>query len=377
MTPEEKIIQSRSEFALADGVIYFNSASAGPLPKRSRLALDAYYQLTTATPWKSDDKMANALQRSRELGARMLGVNIEDIMYGYNTGHGINLAAFGLPLESGDEVIVADNDFPANVYPWLALRERGVVVRFAKTEKRSLTVETLQAEITNRTKVIAVSFVQFYNGIKSPLAEFSKLAKSCGAYFVVDGIQGCGVEPINVRELEIDVFSAGGQKWLLSPSGIGLVTVSARARKAMSGAMYSWLSVEWENFLDLFQYEKSPFADARRFSLGTPPVAHIVALEQALGLLTDIGVENIQRHNRALQSPLVKYLEESADYQILSSTKESERSAILSFTSDNYEEVFKRLIAAKIICVMREGGIRVSTHIYNTPEDISKLISLL
>lgn len=377
MTAADKILQARSEFSLADGVTYFNSASAGPLPRRSREALDAYYQLTTATPWRSDPKMYASLERCRVLGAQLIGAEVEDVMYGYNTGYGINLAAFGLPLAAGDEVIVADNDFPANVYPWLALRERGVTVRFARTEKQALSVDAVKAEITKRTKVIAVSFVQFYNGIKTPLAEISELAESCGAYFVVDGIQGCGVEPINVRELAIDVFSAGAQKWLLSPSGIGLVAVSPRAREAMKPTMFSWMSVEWENFLDLFQYDKPQFTDARRYSLGTPPVAHLVALEQALELLADIGPKNIQRHNRDLQAPLVDFLLDNPRYRILSSLEQSERSAILSFTAEDYEKTFRRLIDAKIICVIREGGIRVSTHIYNTPEQISKLISLL
>ena len=244
---------ARNEFQLSPDSIYLNSAAVGPLPRRTLKAMNSYYQMASEMPWKTDTLMWEAFDRVRELGAKVTGSDLENITYAYNTGFGLNIAAFGLPLESGDEVVLTDINYPANVYPWLALEERGVKVRFAKSFENKFSFESLAESVSEKTKVIAVSFVQFHDGFKLPLSKISKLAESCGAYFVVDGIQGCGAETISFHDLKIDVLACGAQKWLLSPLGIGIVAISERAREDMKPVARGWLSVDWPDYFTLFE----------------------------------------------------------------------------------------------------------------------------
>ncbi len=367
----------RNEFDFADNAVYLNAASVGPLPKRTRAALDAYYDVTQRIPWKSDNELNGAFHSVRESSATLLHTDIENVTYGYNTGYGVNVAAFGFQLEPGDEIVIGAKEFPANVYPWMALKDKGVKVRFVHHEGSAPTIEDYASVVTPKTKVIAVSFVQFYNGAKLPLAKLSELAKSVGAYFVVDAIQGLGAEPLDFDQLEIDVLSAGAQKWMLSPLGVGLIAVSPRARESMRPIMQSWLSVDWEDFFDLFQYDKPVFSGARRFTTGTAPAAHLIAFAESLRMLLEIGIENIQQHTHSLLNNLIDKLQSDSRYEILSPLAEESRSSILSFTCSNYLELFKNLQKENIICAQREGGIRIAPHCYSNSADIERLISFL
>ncbi len=377
MSTKTTLQNVKDEFEFSDDATYLNAASVGPMPKRTRAAIDSYYAITQHKPWTSDIALGEAFDSVRQSSAKLLHTNIDNVTYGYNTGYGINVAAFGLPLEKGDEVVLAEKDFPANVYPWLALQERGVIVNFAKNKGAAPTIEDFEKVVTSKTKVIAVSFVQFYNGAKLPLAELSKLAKSVNAFFVVDAIQGLGVEPLNFDELEIDILSAGGQKWLLSPLGVGLIAVSPRAREVIRPVMQSWLSVGWDDFFDLFQYDKPIHDSAKRFTTGTAPAGHLVAFAESLQLLHDIGIENIQAHTHKLLDKLIEALQSNPRYNVLSPLESQQRSSFLSFTCDDYQELFVRLQENNIICAQREGGIRIAPHCYSANSDIERLISFL
>ncbi|HSG98435.1 MAG TPA: aminotransferase class V-fold PLP-dependent enzyme, partial [candidate division Zixibacteria bacterium] len=340
-------------------------------------AMSRFNELAAHTPWRQDLPVEVEFERIRELGSQLMNAPIDGVTIGYTTGHGASLAAAGLPLQRGDEVILTDNEFPSLVYPWMPLRERGVTVKFARSVNGRVPFESFAACVTNRTKVIAVSFVQYYNGAKAPLEKLSELTRDIGAYFIVDGIQGLGPEPIDLSRLRVDLFSAGSQKWLLGPAGIGLLYLSERLRETFGPVAHSWRSVPWDNYVDLAHYDRAPFGDARRISLGTLPFSHVIGLSSSLQLLVELGADAIQGHTHGLLDQLIVALSESDRFRILSPLAPDERSAILSFTADDYEDIFDRLIAAKIICVKREGGIRISPYIYNTPDDIIRLIELL
>jgi len=377
MTTKATFENVRDEFEFADNATYLNAASVGPLSKRTRAAMNDYYDISQHCPWKVDNHLGEAFGTVRQAGADLLHTSIDNVTYGYNTGYGVNIAAFGLPLERGDEIVVGAKEFPANVYPWLALKECGVVVRFVESDGFAPTVADFAKVVTAKTRVIAASFVQFYNGAKLPLAGLSELAKSVDAYFVVDAIQGLGVEPIEFDTLGIDILCAGAQKWLLSPLGIGIIAVSAKARGEMRPIMRSWLSVEWEHFFDLFQYDKPVFQDSRRFTTGTAPAGHLIAFAESLRMLLELGTENIQRHTHGLLDTLIAALNSDARYSMQSPLDESQRSSILSFTCDGYQELFARLQKNNIVCAQREGGIRIAPHCYSSESDIKHLLTFL
>ena len=362
----------------ARGITYLNAASTGPLSNPVKEKLDAYYQSTQYLEKNSDHAAFADLDKIRKLGARLIGARPDEVGYGFHTGYGLNIAAFGLPLKRGDEVLLSDIEFPSNVYPWLALRERGIVIKFVKSTNGFFDIDNLKKAISKKSKVLSLSFVQFFNGYKNDLKTIGKICKDHGLYFVVDGIQGCGVETLNVHNCMIDMFSAGAQKWMLSPLGTGLFYIRKELQKELITPFSSWLSVDWKlNFTDLFHYDLPYFDSARRFEMGTYPYAHVHAMAAALEIIDSLGVKNIQSHNHRLLDILIDYLKKSPHYRIVSNLENKHRSSILSFTSSDYLDIHKELLKNKIICVQREGAVRVSVHLYNNEKDINRLISIL
>lgn len=361
------------------GITYLNSASTGPLCRPVKDALYNYYEMTQYLEKSAIDHLAFAsLDNIRQQGAHLLGARADEIGFGFSTTYGLNIAAFGLPLKKGDEVLLSDIEFPANVYPWLALRERGISVKFVKSANRCFGLDNLRKAIGKRSKVLSLSFVQFFNGFKNDLPEIGRICREHDIYFVVDGIQGCGNEPLKMSDANIDIFASGAQKWLLSPLGTGIFFIRRELQKKLRFPFASWLSVDWKlNFTDLFHYDLPFFDAARRFEMGTYPYAHLFALEKALELINSLGVRHIQRHNRAMLDELIYYLNSERRFRITSSLEEKHRSSILSFTCDNAREIHKEIVRNRIIASFREGSIRVSPHLFNNQSDIRRLIRVL
>jgi len=374
--------KARRLFPVTDkskGITYLNSASTGPLGRPVKEALYRYYEMTQyLEKSKIDHEAFASLDNIRKLGAAMIGAKSDEVGYGFSTTFGLNIAAFGLPLKSGDEILLSDVEFPANVYPWLALRERGIKVRFLKSSNKCFDIDIFRKAIGRKTRVLSLSFVQFFNGHKNNLEEIGRICKEKGLYFVVDGIQGCGTEEIDVRKCRIDILSSGAQKWMLSPLGTGYFYVRKELQRKLRFPFASWLAVDWKlKFTDLFHYDLPFFDSARRFEMGTYPYAHIFAMEAALEMISSLGVKNIQRHNHELLDSLISYLQADAKYRIISSLVEENRSSILSFSFKGADRFHKRLSADKIIVSYREGGIRVSAHLFNDQTDIGRLMARL
>ncbi|MBN2227195.1 MAG: aminotransferase class V-fold PLP-dependent enzyme [candidate division Zixibacteria bacterium] len=359
-------------------IIYLNSASTGPLCNPVRAALNRYNDRMETVDPKIDGDAFAALEHIRQLGAKLIGARREEVGFGFHTGFGLNVAALGLPLKRGDEVLLSDVEFPSNVYPWVILRERGIHVTFVKSTDGFFDIENFRKAINRKTRVLSLSHVQFFNGYKNDIRTIGRICREHGMYFVVDGIQGCGIEPINVHSCHIDIYSAGAQKWLLSPLGTGLFYVRKDLQERMNRPFASWLGVDWKmNFSDLFHYDLPFFDSARQFELGTYPYGHVFAMEAALELITSLGVRNIQRHNYELLDRLIDFLKSTSYFRITSSLKPGHRSSILAFTCPDAKTVHAALGAAGIATSFREGAIRVSVHLFNNRVDINKLAGIL
>lgn len=360
------------------GITYLNSASTGPLCIPVKQAMDRYYEKCQYLTENHDPAAFADLDQVRKLAGRFIGAAQNEIGFGFNTGFGINIAAFGLPLKPGDEVLLPDKEFPANVYPWLALKHRGIKIKFIKSENANFSIENFIKAISKKSKVLSLSFVQFFNGFKNDLKKIGEVCQKYKLYFVIDGIQGCGVEVLDVHKCHIDIFSSGAQKWLLSPLGSGFFYVRRELQDKLKMPLGGWLSVDWKlQFGDLFHYDRPWFDSARRFELGTYPYAHVHAMAEALKLIDSLGVRNIQKHNHQLLDHLTDFLKSDHRFNIVSNLEKKHRSSILSFACRNPRKVNTRLQKSKIFCAYREGAIRVSAHLFNNQADINRLIEKL
>ena len=367
----------RRQFPHTAKKIYFNVASNGPMPTTAHNVLLESLRTARDAEINKQENVFQALDSISSSGAKIFGCKKDEVGFGFNTTYGVNLAAFGLPLKKGDEVLLSDVDFPANIYPWLELRNRGIRVTLLKSKNGFFDIEALQKAISKKTRALSVSFVQFHNGYKNDLKTIGDICKKHKMYFVVDAIQGAGVEPMQVKKWGVDIASAGAQKWLLSSQGTGIFYISEEMQRHIIPPWRSWLSIDWKcDWTNLNDYTRAYPESARQFELGTYPVPLMLAMDESLKFITGLGVKAIQKHNHGLHDLLIDYLKTSPVYRITSDTQAKHRSGILTFAPNQGDvaTLYAGLVRRKIIAAMREGSIRISVHVFNNTAEIKKLI---
>jgi selenocysteine lyase/cysteine desulfurase len=291
----------------------------------------------------------------------------------------VNVAARGLPLERGEVVLVSDREFPANVYPWLALRDRGVGTELAPVTPEGFPDEDWMVErlADPRVRVLAVSYVQFANGWKADLARLGAACRANGAYLVVDAIQGLGHAPLDVRATPVDVLATGAQKWLLSPWGSGFTYVRRELIPLLEPAYVGWLSYEGtDDYSNLVKYSDRLRCDGRRFEVGTIPFQDVLGMTTSLGLLAELGVASIEAYTRTLAAPVLAWAKQHG-VRVTSPTDDVHRSAITCVAPPDPVAAFRRLKAAGVVCALREGSIRLSPHCYNTVDEMERVVESL
>ncbi|HEY5626032.1 MAG TPA: aminotransferase class V-fold PLP-dependent enzyme [Gemmatimonadota bacterium] len=381
-TPYDVDALRRSEFPAFQerGAIYLNSASVGPLPQRTRRALEEFNEQACAPDHRVHDYVIEIPDTARKQCAQLIGAQPHEIALGSNTTFGLSLAASALPLESGDIVLLLDGEFPANVYPWLNLERRGVRVEFVSRDEHGLPDESaaLQRLSQGDVRVFSASLVNFFSGYRLDLAALSRECRRHGTYLVVDGIQALGAVPVDVSAVPIDILACGGQKWLLGPNGAGFVYVREGLFEELEPATVGWLSFKpAQDFTRLTEYAFEPLDDARRFELGSLSFYCLKGLNLSLSLLLELGSRSIMEHIHHVQQPLVEWVESRDDVGWASDPAPGRRSGILSFRPREPEKVEARLREARITTSLREGAIRVAVHAFNTRQEIERLISVV
>jgi selenocysteine lyase/cysteine desulfurase len=374
-----QIEEARRLFPHTKKISYFNSASSGPICEPARKALVASVEQRVASERDGSHDAFEIADELRGIYAKLIGATKRSVGLGMNTSHGLNLAAFGLPLNKGDEVLVSDVEFPAVVYTFKAAAEaRGLKLKFIPSKDRCFDIDAFKTAITKQTRVLALSYVQFFNGFKNDLKTIGEICRKHKIFLVVDGIQGMGVEPINVRKLGIDVFASGCHKWMLSPQGGGFFYVSDEISSKIKPPFMSWLSVDWkEQFSDLLKYDRNYFDSAQKFEMGYHSVLNLIGMKVSATIIQDLGIGNIREHNHGLVDRLASFIKSSSYYRITSEMKAIHRSSIFTFACDDPKDLHRDLLKEKIILVSREGSIRVSVHLFNDDTDIDKLTKAL
>jgi len=368
-----------SEFPWTADTIYLNNASIGPIPERTRRALDEFTAKRTAPHLLPDRELFAGLAAARLGIGQLINANPSEIALATNTGFGLNLAARALPLKHGDIVLLSDKEFPANVYPWLMLRDQGITVEMSRCTQQGWPDEEhlLERLRDPKVRVLAVSFVQFSNGYRADLKKLGAACRANGTYLVVDGIQGIGNSVLDVAETPVDILACGGQKWLLSPWGSGFVYVRKELVPTLEPAVTSWMAFEGtDDFSRLTEYNPTFRADARRFEMITLPYQDFVGMTASLQLLLEVGVREVAEVTRSTHAPIVKWAQENG-VRITSPTENGHRSAILCIAPAKPAEAYHGMKRARVVCSLREGSIRLSPHCYNTVEEMEKVIEVL
>jgi selenocysteine lyase/cysteine desulfurase len=369
----------RELFPHTKNITYFNAAAVGPFSTAVQAAVEEHLRMRVTSEKDDSHTGFGTADELRGIYAGLVGAEHRHIGLGSNTSFGLNLAAYGLPLKAGDEILVSDIEFPAAVYTAkAAAATRGLTVKFVKSVDRRFDLDEFEKAITPKSGMLMISFVQFFDGYKIDLEAVGKICKEHGIFLVADGIQGMGAEVIDIPSLGIDIFASGCQKWMLSPQGCGFFYVSDEVRDRITPPFMSWVGADWKmQYTDMFHYDKPYFETARRFEMGYYAVLNFVGMKAAVRPFVDLGIAEIQRHNHALIDRLAEYIRSNPYYRITSSIDPKHRSSIFTFSCADLELLHKELLRRRIILVRREGSIRVSVHLYNNEADIDKLIETM
>jgi selenocysteine lyase/cysteine desulfurase len=370
----------REKFPATADWAYLNNAGMGavPLPvveAMSQRAMEVARSGELAWP----DHRTH-VEEVRDRGARLMGVPGEDVAFIKNTTAGLGLVANGLDLGPGDRVVVSDLDFPSSLYPWLALRERGVRVDLVSPigTAQTLPVRAFADVIAAGPPpaLVATSWVQFRRGWRVDLPALARIAHDSGALFCADVIQGLGVIPARLDEWGVDFAMADGHKWLLGAPGTGLLYVRGEHRVRLRPLEPGWNSMahreQWDELG--FHYDDT----ARRYEGGMPNISGISGLGAALDLLLDAGVEAIWAHVDALCEHVCDGLTRLGA-TVVTERLPGHRSGIVSVTFPGYDTdiLGDRLRARGFVVGARSGALRLSPHGYNTIEELDQLLDSL
>ena len=369
----------RTASSLPNGVAYLNWASQGIIPNASLEALSSILDLRGRTDVDIVAHEFGTTARARELAARLIGASSEQICLTTSTSVGINIAAQAIPFEPGDEVLLSDTEFPANVAPWQNLEKTGIKVKVLQAAHEHVTPDRVEAQIGPRTKALSISFVQFHDGYKHDLAAIGSICRDKGIYLAVDAMQGLGVCPLSVRDSGIDFLASGGAKWLVSPYGTGFCYISPRMLERIDWLPgHGWLAYEYlcNDFSRILGVERKAFPDARRFEVGTLPYHDFAGFDHSVGLLLNVGIDAIYSHVSQLYEKLLAGLKSIPNIAIVSCVEPPTRSGILSFSTADNAGLHEFLKDNGVFVSHREGAIRVAIHGFNNENDIDRLLAV-
>lgn len=366
----------RVDFAVTERYVYFNHASAGVLPRSSVDAIETFVRDHARAGVLGTFPYDLRMPEYRERIGRFIGAEGSRIAIVPNTSAAANVIAAGLEWGSADEVLLCDNEFPANAVPWIALRRQGVDVRLLRTARERLTPDLLRREISRRTRLVTVSWVSYADGYRHDLGGLAEVAHESGALFCVDAMQGLGVFPVNVAEIDADALFSGGAKWMLGLHGAAMLYLGPRFDERLQLAMPGWRSVR--DMWDFHNYDQPFSRDAMRFESGTPNLIGTLSLVAAIDLFERCGPTAIARHVLELTDRLCDGLHRLGA-QVFSLRGEGISSAIVTFALPGRESIAlgRALEQEGIVATYRVGGIRLSPHGYNTAEEIDFILMAL
>lgn len=365
----------RSQFPITHSKIYVCQAYCSPTAPRVSDAIQHFFSSLSMARADKPEWLA-AAEGVRTQVAQRIGSKSREVAFTKNTTEGLNLIAQGYPWEDGDNMVIDDQEHPVNSVPWLHLRQRGVDVRVAPTQDRRVTVDAIWSRVDARTRVIAVSYVQYSTGVRTDLQALGERCRAHGIHLVVDGIQGVGLLPIDVERWGISALSCGAYKALHGPLGLGFLYVAPQLLERLRPAH---LGPSFANRIDKkvegWQVTSTP-GDARVLEGGNINYPAVYGLAQALLMIEEATVENLAPWTLALASRLDAGLR-AQGFEILSSIHPGENSTIVCIRHPQAFALRKYLYAQDVVCnLLDTGSIRFSMGGYNTPQEMDRILEI-
>lgn len=370
----------RREFPVVESKVFLSHAAVCPLPRRVAEAISQCAEASTTGDQESLF-FPGAITRSRELAAQLLQCESDEIALVGPTSLALSLVAGGLKFQAGDNVLVYFDDYPSNVYPWMALAEQGVEVRRIHTrELGDIAVDDVLALVDNRTRLVALASCHFIAGARIDIDAIGKALHERDVLFCVDGIQTLGAFPTSVRH--VDFLAADAHKWMLGPCAAGILFVSRKAQEQLKPTSLGWHNVRCPDFVA--QEELVLRHGALRYEAGTHNLVGIVGMNAALELLLEVGVSLVGDELLRKRALLVESLADRSWDVLHADVDSTKASGIVSFRREGHDmtSLHARLVENGVLTTLRvdrQGRrfIRLSPHFYNTDQELMRVVELV
>ncbi len=387
--------QARAQFPALRDKVFLDAACVSLAPQCAADAVQRFLALAVQHPSRTATEqhicMDDARAAARPMVARLLNAEEGEIALVESTTHGLTIAAQAIPLHPGDRVLVCDLEFMQVAIPWLQLP--GVAVDSVPHRRGAISIDDIAARITPRTRVLAISSVQWSSGYRVDLAALSALCRERSLWLVVDAIQQLGAVPIDVRATPVDFLVCGGHKWLNAPFGCGFLYINRDALPRLHPPVAGYLSLtppaggwgaHFQNPATTPVCDYQFVNEARRYEIGgTANYPGAIGLAASLELILALGQQEIAAHIHSLTDHLIAGLR-SLGVTVVTDFERAHRAGIVTFSVGSAEQnvaLMERLADQHILVSVRYtsgvGGVRVSCHFFNTRDDLDRLLAAL
>lgn len=370
----------RGSFSLNTRRIYLNNGTFGPSPTRVVNAIQSRMnEIAASGEYGSTD-------RARRRLAAFMHVKAEEIALTHSTTDGINIVTWGLPLKPGDEVIITQQEHVGNALPWInRARLHNIVLKpFQPAQTAAENIDLIRRLITPRTRVLALPHISCTTGLVLPLQEIAAMARSKGIFTAIDGAHGPGSLNLDLKSLGCDFYAASCHKWMLGPSGTGFLYVREDLLDTLQAY---WVGAHSDTGWDLLTTPvtfKGYAGSAHRYDFGTPNAALYAGVEETITFLEETGMDKIEKRIKQLSTHLQqKLVDLGGKIDMLTTREDISRAGMVTFriAGKDFAEVNK--LAAKNNFRIRAvpesnlNALRVSTHIYNSPDEIDRFAAFV
>jgi selenocysteine lyase/cysteine desulfurase len=349
------VARIRDSFPYLAQNVYLNTASVGLSWAGEGRAAAEFYEAKAQGTAAMTVWTAKAEAAKREL-ASLLNVPATTLEFVSSTTEALNLIALAIPLGRGDQVVVADDEFPSVVLPWTSLLQGGVELVRVPVVREADRTEVLREAVTARTRVLAVSHVHWRTGTRVDLAQLTAACRGNDCRLVVDGVQAVGALPVDATG--VDAYCSSVFKWLLSGFGLGFVALSERLAGELQPVVRGYSN-------------EQPSRSLRYGHLNYPG---IFALHSTLAYLKSVGWPRIHERVHALAARAISSLR-AHGLEVL--TPDSAHGGIVSIRHPQATQLVRSLARQSILVEDAAPIVRASAHFYNTEEDIDRFASAL
>ncbi len=366
----------KHEFPLDKNLTYLNHAAVGVWPRRTADAVKAFAEENMRQGATDYPKW---MKVERELRGRLKWLvnaqSSDDIALLKNTSEGLSIVAYGLDWQAGDNIVSTDQEFPSNRIVWESLKSKGVELRFADISGDDPEAAMLEL-VDEHTRLMTVSSVQFATGMRMDLKRLGECCKEKKIFFCVDAIQSLGALQFDAQAIHADAVVADAHKWLLGPEGIALFYVSPEWRDRLKLNQFGWRMVEQSGDFDALDWK--PAKSAQRFEPGSLNMLGVHAFHASLSLFEEIGMHEVERRVLERADALMTQISAHADLELLTPNQPGRYAGIVTFWHKQLDHaghaaLYQRLMASRIICAHRAGGIRFAPHFYSNIEQFENV----